>query len=109
MGEMTIYIRTIGNAILIASTKLPWLHCRGCQNSTSFKFDPRDMLTLAIGFSFVRVAEACVLLQRTSGFEPSSETIALRNVKLLSFYFDLDLHVIDAVIINLFLSVLISI
>ena len=38
----------------------------------SFAFDLRDMLlSLHIGFSFVRVAVACAMLERNSGFEPS--------------------------------------
>ena len=43
----------------------------------SFTFDPKDMLlSLQIGFSFVRAAVACAILERTSGLEPSSETTA---------------------------------
>ena len=42
----------------------------------SFTFDPRDMLLFVhIGFSFVRVAVACAILERTSGFETSSEKL----------------------------------
>ena len=42
---------------------------------TSFTFDPRDMLlSLLMGFSFVRAAVACAILERTSDLEPSSET-----------------------------------
>ena len=49
----------------------------------SFTFDPRDMLlSLQIGFSFVKAAVACAILERTSGLEPSSETTALRYLKL---------------------------
>ena len=41
---------------------------------TSFTFDPRDMLlTLQMGFSFVRAAVACAILERTSGLEQSLE------------------------------------
>ena len=50
----------------------------------SFAFDPRDMLlSLQMGFSFVRAAVACAILERTSGLEPSSETIAPRYLKLV--------------------------
>ena len=36
---------------------------------------PRDMLlSLQMGFSFVRATVACAILERISGFEPSSET-----------------------------------
>ena len=49
----------------------------------SFIFDPRDMfLLLQIGFSFVKAAVACAILERTSGLEPSSETTVLRHSKL---------------------------
>ena len=45
----------------------------------SFPFDPRDMLlSLQMGFSFVRATVACAILERTSGLEPSSETTAPR-------------------------------
>ena len=55
---------------------------------TSFTFDPRDMLlSLQIGFSFVRPAVACAILERTSGLEPSSETTAPRYLKLVSVPF----------------------
>ena len=41
----------------------------------SFTFDPRDMLlSLQMGFSFVRAAVTCSILERTSGLEPSYET-----------------------------------
>ena len=51
----------------------------------SFTFDPRDMLlSLQIGFSFVRAAVACAILERTSGLEPSSETTAPRYLKLVT-------------------------
>ena len=50
----------------------------------SFTFDPRDMLSFQIGFSFVRAAEACAILERTSGFEPLSETTAPRYLKLVT-------------------------
>ena len=51
----------------------------------SFTFDPRYMLlSFNIGFSFVRAAVACVILERTSGFEPLSEPIAPRYLKLVT-------------------------
>ena len=51
----------------------------------SFTFDPRDMLlSLQMGFSFVRAAVACAILERTSGLEPSSETTAPRYFKLVT-------------------------
>ena len=51
----------------------------------SFTFGPRDMLlSLQMGFSFVRAAVACAILERISGLEPSSETIAPRNLKLVT-------------------------
>ena len=51
----------------------------------SFTSDPRDMLlSHNIGFSFVRAAVACAILERTAGFEPSSETIAPRYLKLVT-------------------------
>ena len=66
------------------------------RKSISSIFDPRHMLlSLHTGFSFVRAAVACTILDRTSGFVPSSETVALRYLKfvtvasfcLLSFIF----------------------
>ena len=43
----------------------------------SFTFDPRDMLlSLQMGFSFVRAAVECAILERTSDLEPSSETMS---------------------------------
>ena len=52
----------------------------------SFTFDPRDMLlSLQMGFSFVRAAVACAILERTSGLEPSSETTAPRYLKLVTY------------------------
>ena len=51
----------------------------------SFTFYPRDMLlSLQMSFSFVRAEVACVVLQRTSGLEPSSETTAPRYLKLVT-------------------------
>ena len=50
----------------------------------SSTFDSRDMLLcLQMGFSFVRAAVSCVVLERTSGLEPSSETTAPRYLKLV--------------------------
>ena len=52
----------------------------------SFTFDPRDMfLSLQIGFSFVKAAVGCAILERTSGLEPSTETTALRYMKLVQY------------------------
>ena len=52
----------------------------------SFTFDPRDMfLLLQIGFSFVKAAVACSILETTSGLEPISETTALRYLKLVRY------------------------
>ena len=51
----------------------------------SFTFDPRNMLlSLQIGFSFVRAAVACAILKRISSLKPSSETTALGYLKLLA-------------------------
>ena len=51
----------------------------------NFTFDLRDMsLSLQMGFSFVRAAVACAILERISGLEPSSETTAPRYLKLVS-------------------------
>ena len=51
----------------------------------SFTFDPKDMLlSLQMGFSFVRAALACAILERTYGLEPSSETTAPRYLKLVT-------------------------
>ena len=64
----------------------------------SFTFDPRDMLlSLQIGFSFVRAAVACAILKRISGLKPSSETTALRYLKLLALRMPLMLFVISLV------------
>ena len=52
----------------------------------SFTFDPRDMfLSLQIGFSFVKAAVAYTILEGTSGLELSSETTALRYMKLVQY------------------------
>ena len=51
----------------------------------SFTFDPRDMLlSLQMGFSFVRAGVTCAILERTCGLEPSSETTAPRYLKLVA-------------------------
>ena len=67
----------------------------------SFTFDPRDMLiSFQMGFSFVRAAVACAILERTSGLEPSSETTAPMYLKLVTvpnFWFYLSLDAIGAV------------
>ena len=47
----------------------------------SFTFNQRDMfISVRIGFSFVRAAVACAILERTSGFELSFETMAPRSL-----------------------------
>ena len=49
----------------------------------SFTFDPRIiLLSLQMGFSFVRAAVGCAIIERISGLEPSSETTAPRYLKL---------------------------
>ena len=43
----------------------------------SFTFNPRDiLLSLQMGFTFVKAAVAWAILERTPGLEPSSETTA---------------------------------
>ena len=50
----------------------------------SFTVDPRDtLLSLQMGFSFVRAAVACAILERTSGLQLSFETTAPRYLKLV--------------------------
>ena len=44
------------------------------------------LLSLQMGFSFVRAAVACAILERTSGLEPSSETTAPRYLKLVTVH-----------------------
>ena len=65
----------------------------------SFTFVPRDMLlSLQTGISFVRVAVACGILERISGFEPSSETTdACYGTEFLSFHLDLPLDAVSAI------------
>ena len=68
----------------------------------TFTFDPRDMLlSLQMGFSFVKAAVACTVLERASGLEPLSETTACSKVpeacysaQLLPFYLYLSLDAI---------------
>ena len=49
-----------------------------------FTTDPRDiLLSLQIGFSFVRAAVAYAILERISGLQPSSETTAPRYLKIM--------------------------
>ena len=51
----------------------------------SFTFNLRYMLlSLHIGFSFVRAAVGCAILEKTVGFEPLSETIATSYLKLVT-------------------------
>ena len=50
----------------------------------SFTFDPRDMLSLQMGFNFVRAVMACAIIERTSGLELSSETTTPRYLKLVT-------------------------
>ena len=51
----------------------------------SFTLDPRDtLLSLQMGFSFVRAALACAVLEGISGLEPSSETTAPSYLKLVT-------------------------
>ena len=52
----------------------------------SLTVDQKDMLlsvllSVQIGFRFVRVASACAIFERTSGFEPFFETTAPRYLK----------------------------
>ena len=82
----------------------------------SFTFDPRDMLlSLQMGFSFVRAAVDCAILETTSGFEPSSETTAPRYLKLVTvpdfcpFIFISLWMPLALFVINLVFSALISI
>ena len=53
------------------------------QERISFTFNPRDiLLSLRIGFGFIRAAVACAIIEKISGFEPSSETTVLGYLKL---------------------------
>ena len=63
----------------------------------SFTFDPRDMLlSLQIGFSFVRVAVACAILERIPGPSPEKKCFevleACNGTRLLPFHIDLSLE-----------------
>ena len=50
-----------------------------------FTFDPKDsLLSLQMGFCFVKAAVACAILERTSGLEPSYETTAPWYLNALS-------------------------
>ena len=66
----------------------------------SFTFDPIDMLLfLQMGFSVIRAAVACAILERISCLESSSETTApmylkLVTAQLLPFYLYLSLDAI---------------
>ena len=68
-----------------------------------FIFDPRDvLLSLQIGFRFVRAAVACAIFGRISDLELSSQNTskvpeACYSSQLLPFYTDLTLDVICAV------------
>ena len=54
---------------------------------TRERLDPNDMLlSLQIGFSVVKAAVACSILERTSAYESSSVTTALRVLNLLLHY-----------------------
>ena len=47
---------------------------------TSYTFDPRNiLLSLHIGFSFVRAAVACAILKRPTGLHPSSKKQLLQG------------------------------
>ena len=51
----------------------------------SFTFDLRDvLLSLKIGFHFVRAAVVCTILERTSGFESLSKITAPMYLKLVT-------------------------
>ena len=65
----------------------------------SFTFDPRDiLLSLQMGFSFVKAAVACAILVRTSGLEPLPETTAPWYLNaLLPLSLSLSLDAIGAV------------
>ena len=50
----------------------------------NFTFDPRELLSLKIGLSFVIAAVAWAIFGRTSSSEPSSETTAPRYLTLVT-------------------------
>ena len=52
---------------------------------TSFTFDSREMLqSLQMGFSFVKAALACSILERNSGLKPSSEITGPRYLMIVT-------------------------
>ena len=71
------------------------------KGAISFTFDPRDMLlSLQIGFSFVRAAVVCSTLERISGWAIVLDTNmfeACYSSRLLSCHFDLLLDAISTV------------
>ena len=59
----------------------------------TFTFDPRDMLlSIQIGFSFVKAAVACAVLESISAIESSPEAIASRHLKLVTVFQLLSFH-----------------
>ena len=63
-------------------------HIEMIREHISFTFDPRDiLLSLQMGFSFVRAAVACVIFERISELEPSSETSVPRYLNFCPFTF----------------------
>ena len=92
--EMFMHLRwhLISKACVLFSNSAVKVHDRHMdmtRERISFDFDPREMLlSLYNGFSFVTAAVACTIIERSSGFEPSSETMApmyLQLVTVLSF------------------------
>ena len=81
----------------------------------SFTFDPRDvMLSPQNGFSFVRAAVACAILENLWFLSRLLRQLfqvfkACYRSQLLSFYFDLPLDDTDTVCLNLVFPALISI
>ena len=72
-------------SLTLQSRSMIHRHTEMTRERISFTFDPRDMfLSLQMGFSFVRAAVACAILERISGLEPSSETTAPRYLKLVT-------------------------
>ena len=59
---------------------------RMTRERVSFIFEPKDMNSLQTGFSFVKDAVACTVFERASGFKPSSETTAPRNLESEALY-----------------------
>ena len=103
--------------LALLSKSMIYRHTRNMEvtmEHISFTFVPRDMLNLSYqsGFSFIRAAVVSTILERTSGFESSSEKVfeACYSIQLLSFHLDLPLDAIGAVFfISLVLTALISI